>query len=126
MAFNVYHNPKSVTIGATPITGVSSITAGQTFSEIHAAADDDTHESVARHTTARTRGAIALVDPTQAEAAAGLTGSLSFVWTDVKGGSDKTVTIANCSLGDWEAQVGRDAASAATVSFIAESAPQIA
>ena len=126
MAFNVYHNPKSVTIGSTPITGVVSIAAGQSFAEIHAAADDDTHESVARHTTGRTRGVIALVDPTQAEAAAGTTGTLSFVWSDVKGGSDKTVTIQNCSLGDWEAQVGRDAASAATLGFIAESAPQIA
>ena len=126
MAFNVYHNPKSVTIGSTPITGVMSIAAGQSFGEIHAAADDDTHESVARHTTGRTRGTLTLVDPTQAEAAAGSTGTLSFVWSDVKGGSDKTVTIQNCSLGGWEAQVGRDAASAATLSFIAESAPQIA
>ena len=126
MAYNVYHNPTGVTLGGSPITGVVSITVSQSFSEIHAAADDDTHESVARYTTGRTSGVIRLVDPTQAEAASGGTGDLVFTWTDAQGGSDKTVTVANCSAGRWEAEVGRDAASAATLSFIAESAPAIA
>ena len=125
MAFNVYHNPNTVIIGTTAISGVVSIAVSQSFAEIHAAADDDTHESVARHTTGRTRGTITLVDPTEAEAAAGTTGTLSFVWTDVKGGSDKTVTIQNCSIGGWEANVGRDAASVATMTFVAEAAPNI-
>ncbi len=125
MAFNVYHNPKSVQIGSTPITGVTSVTVAQRFGEVHAAADDDTHESVARYTTGRTGGTITLVDPTQAVAAAGSSGTLSFVWQDVKAAADKTVTIADCSIGPWDGVVGRDAASAATLSFIAESAPQV-
>ena len=126
MAYNVYHNPKTVTIGSTSLTGVTSVSTSVGYSEIHAAADDETHESVARYTTGRTSGSITFTDPTQAEAAKGLTGSLSFVWQDVKGGADKTVTIATASIGGYDANVGRDTASSATVPFIAEAEPSIA
>ena len=126
MAFNVYHNPQNVTLGSSSIAGVQSIVVSVRYSEIHAAGDDDTHESVARHTTARTSGTITLLDPTSADAVQGLTGTLSFTWADVKGGSDKTVTVANASIGGYDASVARDAASTVTLPFIAESAPSIA
>jgi hypothetical protein len=119
MAFNVYHNPQSVSIGSTSITGVVSITVAQSFQEIHAAADADAFESVARLTTGRTSGTITLVDPVQAQAVAGATGTLTFTWTNVKGTTNKTVTIANCSIGGWDGTVGRDAASSAKLAFIA-------
>ncbi len=126
MAFNVYHNPKSVALGETSITGVQSVVVSVRYGEIRAAGDDDTHESVARYTTARTSGTITLLDPTSADAVKGSTGTLSFVWQDVKGGTDKTVTIAGCSIGGYDAAVRRDAASAVALPFIAESAPSIA
>ncbi|NQU75032.1 MAG: hypothetical protein HQ546_01815 [Planctomycetes bacterium] len=124
MAYKVYHNPTNVTIGSI-FYGVVSISVSETFGEIHAAADDETHESVARYTTGRTNGTITFVDPTEAERASGTIGTLTFTLTDVKGAADKTVTIANCSLGGWDATVSRDAASSATVPFIAEAAPAI-
>ena len=125
MAFNVYHNPKDVTLDSTPITGVQSVVVSIRYDEVHAAGDADTHESVARYTTARTSGTIVLLDPTSADAVKGQTGTLSFLWQDVKAGSDKTVTISNCSIGGYEATVARDAASRVTLPFIAESAPSI-
>ncbi len=126
MAFSVYHNPTNVAIGGASITGVVSISVSQTYDEIHAAADDDTHESVARYTTGRTSGTVALLDPVQAQAASGGTGALVFTWTDASGAANKTVTINNCSIGGWDGVVRRDAASTATLSFIAEAAPSIA
>ena len=126
MAFNVYHNPSDVALGTTAITGVQSIVVSVRYHEIHAAGDDDTHESVARYTTARTSGMITLLDPASADAVQGQSGTLSFTWKDAKGDDDKTVTIANCSLGGYEATVARDAASTVTLPFIAESAPDIA
>ena len=125
MAFNVYHNPQNVALDSTAITGVQSIVVSVRYGEIHAAGDDDTHESVARHTTARTSGTITLLDPTSADAVMGATGTLSFTWTDVKGSTNKTVTISNASLGGYNATVSRDAASAVSLPFIAESAPSI-
>ncbi len=125
MAFNVYHNPQNVTLGSSPITGVQSIVVSVRYSEIHAAGDDDTHESVARHTTGRTSGTITLLDPVSADGVQGQTGTLSFTWKDVKGSSDKTVTIQNASVGGYDATVARDAASSVTLPFIAESAPSI-
>ena len=125
MAFNTYHNPNTVTIGSVSLTGVVSITVNERYVEIRASADTDTHESVARYGTASTSGTITFVDPTEAESAKGLTGTLSFVWTDVKGATNKTVTIANASIGGYDATVGRDTAANATVPFIAEAAPSI-
>ena len=126
MAFNVYHNPQNVTLGSSSITGVQSIVVSVRYSEVHAAGDDDTHESLARYTTGRTSGTITLLDPVSAEAVQGQTGTLSFTWKDVKGQADKTVTVQNCSIGGYDAAVLRDAASAVTLPFIAESAPDIA
>lgn len=126
MAFNVYHNPQNVSIGSTAITGVQAVAVSVQYQEIHAAGDDDLHESVARYGTGRTRGTITLVDPVSAEAAAGQTGTLSFTLKDVKGQSDKTVTIADAFIGGYEARVSRDAASGVTLPFVAESAPEIA
>jgi hypothetical protein len=125
MAFNVYHNPQNVTLGSSSITGVQSIVVSVRYDEIHAAGDDDAHESVARYTTGRTSGTITLLDPTSADAVQGETGTLSFTWKDVKGSSDKTVTIADCAIGGYDASVSRDAASSVTLPFIAESAPNI-
>lgn len=126
MAFNVYHNPQNVTLGATAVAGVQSIVVSVRYEEIRAAGDADVHESVARYSTARTAGAITLLDPVSAAAVGGLTGTLSFKWKDVKGAADKTVTIANCSMGGYESTVARDRASSATIPFIAEAAPQVA
>jgi imidazole glycerol phosphate synthase subunit HisF len=125
MAFSVYHNPQNVTINSSPITGVQSIVLSVRCAEIHADGDADTHESVARYTTGRTRGVITLLDPTSADSVQGETGTLSFTWKDVKGSGDKTVTVANCSVGGYDATVSRDAASAVSLPFIAESAPVI-
>jgi len=125
MAFNVYHNPKEVTLDSTPITGVQSVVVSVRYDEIHAAGDADAHESVARYTTGRTSGTITLLDPTSADAVKGQTGTLSFTWQDVKASSDKSVTIADCSIGGYDAAVARDAASSVTLPFIAESAPVI-
>ena len=50
-----YDNPQSVTIGSTSITGVQSVSVVVEYAEVHASADDDAHESVARFTTASTR-----------------------------------------------------------------------
>ena len=126
MAFNVYHNPSDVALGSTPITGVQSIVVSVRYHEIHAAGDDDTHESVARYATGRTSGVITLLDPTAADAVAGQSGTLSFTWKDVKGAADKTVTITDCSIGGYDATVSRDAVSTVALPFIAESAPDIA
>jgi hypothetical protein len=125
VSYSVFHNPKNVSIGGVPLTGVVAIVVSQSYAELHAAADGDAHESVARYTTGRTGGAIRLVDPVQAAAAAGAAGTLSFTWTDARGVADRTVTIEGCSLGGYEAAVSRDAVSAATVPFIAESAPVV-
>jgi hypothetical protein len=124
MSFTVFHNPKNVSInsgGPVALTGVVSITCGTQFAEIHASADDDVTESVARCSTGRTSGVITFVDPVHAASAKGLSGTLTFQWTDVKGLADKTVTVTGCSLGGYEATVRRDEASSASVPFIARS-----
>lgn len=125
MAFNVYHNPQNVSLAGTSITGVQSIVVSVRYGEIHAAGDDDAHESVARYATGRTSGTITLLDPVSADAVEGQSGTLSFTWKDVKGGTDKTVTIGNASVGGYSATVSRDAASNVTLPFVAESAPSI-
>ncbi len=125
MAFDTYHNPKTLAIGSN-FFGVVSISVGTQYSEIHASADADAHESVARHGTARTSGTITFVDPAEALAAANHQGTMTFVWTDAKGSADITVTITNCSTGGYDTTVSRDSAASASLSFIAESAPTIA
>ena len=125
MAYNVYHNPQSVTIGGTAIPGVRAIRVAVRYGELHAAGDDDTHESVARHTVASTRGVVEGVDPVAADDVQGKTGTLSFVWINAKTGAPKTVTIADCSMGGCEARVSRDAASAVSIPFVAAGAPSI-
>jgi len=125
MSFSVYHNPQNVRLGGTAVMGVQSIVISTRYVEIHAAGDGDTHESVARYATARTAGAITLLDPVSARAVSGAAGTLTFTWKDVKGLADKTVTIANCSLGCYEATVARDHASHVTLPFIAESNPLV-
>ena len=62
---------------------------------------------------------------TMADAVKGQTGTLSFTWKDVKGLADKSVSIADCSVGGYDAAVSRDAASTVTLPFIAESTPDI-
>jgi hypothetical protein len=125
MAFNVYHDPANVTIGQTPIAGVESIIVSVRRQEFHAAGDGEMHESVARFTAGRTSGAITLLDPAGAAAAAGRAGTLSFTWTDTKDQADKTVTIAGASIGGYDATVARNAASSVTLPFIAETAPVV-
>jgi hypothetical protein len=122
MSYNVYHNPKNVMLGTTPITGVVAVAVSQAYGELHAAADTDVHESVAVHTTGRTTGTIALLDPVQAQAVGGLSGTLTFVWTNAAGANDKTVTITGCSMAGWDGQVGRDQASRAVLKFVAAKA----
>ncbi len=125
MAFHVYHDPKNVAIGQTPIAGVESIVVSVRRQEFHAAGDGEMHESVARFTAGRTSGVIALLDPAAA-VAAGRAGTLSFTWTDIKAQADKTVTIAGASIGGYDATVARNAASAVMLPFIAETAPTVA
>ena len=119
--YEVYHNPTSVTIGSTSVTGVQSITISQPRSEIHSAGDADTHESVAVYSTVRTTGTIILADPFQADSIAGSSGTLSFTWTDVRGSTNKVVTVSDCQLGGWSSEVARNDASVAVVPFIAAS-----
>ena len=121
MAFDVYDNPDDFTIGS-QFFGVVNVQVGENAAEIHASADDDTHESVARYGTRRTAGSITFVDPGEAARARGATGTMSFVWTDVKKSTNVTVTMENASIGGFNATVGRDTASSATIPFIAESA----
>jgi hypothetical protein len=121
MSYNVYHNPKNVMLGSTAITGVVSVAVSQTYGELHAAADSDVHESLAVRTTGRTTGTLGLLDPVQAQALAGSSGTLSFVWSNAAGGTstDKTVTITGCAFAGWNGQVSREQASRAVLSFIA-------
>ena len=121
MAYNVYHNPKNVTMGGTAVTGVVAVAVSQTYGELHASADSDVHESLAVRTTGRTTGLITLLDPVQAQALGGASGTLSFVWSNAAGGSgtDKTVTITGCAITGWEGQVGRDQASRTALKFVA-------
>jgi hypothetical protein len=126
MAFNVYHDPRNVTIGQAAIAGVESIIVSVRRQEFHAAGDGEMHESVARFTAGRTSGTITLVDPAGAAAVAGRAGTLSFTWKDVKAQADKTVTIAGASIGGYDATVARNAASSVTLPFIAEAAPIVA
>ena len=126
MAYNVYDNPTVTSLGSnTSITGVVSISVNVSYGEIHAAADDETHEGVARYTTGRTSGTIALLDPVVADTLKDSTGTLTFTYNEVKGGTDKTVTIANCTAGGYSSTVARDSASTISVPFIAEALPSI-
>ena len=122
MAYNVYDNPSGVTIGSTSLTGVVSIAVQETYREVHAAADTDTHEAVARYATGSTDGVITFLDPVQAELAKDMTGTLTFTAHHVNGTTDIDGTIANCSMGGFDANAARDSASNATVPFVAESA----
>jgi len=126
MAYNVYHDPRDVMIGSTPISGVESIVVSVRHREFRAVGDGHMHESVARFTSRRTSGAITLADPASAAAAAGLVGELSFTWTDAKAQADKAVTIAGASIGGYDATVARAAAGIATLPFVAEAAPVVA
>ena len=123
MAFQVFHDPQDVQIGSIALTGVVTISTTSTFAEIHASADDDTVESVARFATERTGGTISFVDPVEAASARGVSGTLTWTWEDVKtGGTDKTGTIENTTIVSDTETVSRDAPASATVTFIAESA----
>ncbi len=126
MAYNVYHDPGNVMIDSTPIVGVESIVVSVRHKEFRAVGDGEMHESVARFTAGRTSGAITLIDPAGAAAAANLTGELSFTWADAKAQADKTVTIAGISIGGYDATAAREAAGSATLPFIAETAPVVA
>lgn len=126
MAFNVYHNPTTVLIGSTSITGVQSITVNVSYAEIHAAGDSDAHESVARFGTGRTSGTITLLDPTSASAVKDISGTLSFVFVDVKAATNKTFTVTSASIGGYTATAGRDSPSNCSLSWIAEALPSIA
>ena len=125
MAFNTYNNPFDVVMDGNSLTGVVAVTIGVSAAEVHAAADDDAHESVARGATKRVSGSISFVDPTQAAAARGLNGTLVFKINEVKGGTDKTYTTANVATGGSTSNVARDAASGGTIPFIAEALPVI-
>ena len=122
MAFDVYDNPDNFTVGS-QFFGVVSISVSTTKAEIHASADDDTHETVARYGTGRTGGTITFVDPGEAERAKAATGTMTFTFTDVKASTNISVSISNASIGGHSATVSRDVASTATVPFIAEAAP---
>ncbi len=126
MAYTVYHDPRDVKIGETPIAGVESIAVSVRRKEFRAVGDGEMHESVARFTSGQTGGAIVLADQAAAVAAAGLAGELSFTWTDTKNQSDKTVTIAGASIGGYDATAARNAAAGAKLEFIAEAAPVVA
>ncbi len=125
MSFAVYHNPHDVKIGDVLLSNVQSIVVSVRYHEIRADDTCDPNISVpVRY--GRTAGAITLLEPVSAAAVAGLTGTLSFKWKDVKGATDKTVTIANCSMGGYESPVKFPViASSATISFVAEAAPEI-
>lgn len=125
MAFNVYHDPRNVTIGQAAIAGVESIVVSIRCQEFCAHGDGEMHESVARFTAGRTSGAITLLDPAGAAEVAGRAGTLSFTWKDTKAQADKTVTIAGAYIGGYDATVARNAASSVTLPFIAETAPMV-
>lgn len=125
MSYHVYHNPRAVSIGDTPIGGVESVAWRTVREEILATGDDDARASVVGYGPETVRGTIRFLDPDSAAAAAGKTGTLSLVLAGMQGGADKTVSVGNCALGGYEARVARGEASACTLPFVAGDAPVI-
>ena len=121
----VYHNPNTVSINAVALTGVVAISVDVNLAEIHASADDDTVEAVARYGLQSTGGQIQFIDAKEAESADGLAGTLLATLVDPKGGGNKTLTIANVAVTGFSIGIVMNAAPGCTVGFIAESAPAI-
>jgi len=122
ISYQTFKNVKTVTIGSTPMYGVQSVTVSKDRAVIQAAGDGDTYVPIARAGTCAVSGSIATVDPTDADSWDGLAGTLSFVYTDAQGTTDKTVTIVGVSITSVNQGVSRDAPSSGSVSFVAESA----
>ena len=125
MAWNTYHNPHTVKLGTTAITGVIAISWDTSYATIQGAADDDTHQSLARNGTASTSGTITLADPVSASAVAGSQGTLTATLVDVKGTTNKSFSCENVSIGSVSNNVSRDSAASVTLSWIAEAAPTL-
>jgi len=121
ISYQVFKNVSSVTLGGTAVYGVQSIRVTKKRAEIHASGDADVYEPIAEVGAAGVSGTITTLDPTDAEALDGVSGTLSFVWKDAKGSTDKTVTIANVVVTGIANSVAHDSASSASVSFIASS-----
>ena len=119
--YQVFKNVSNVTLGSTAVYGVQSITLAKKRAEIHASGDADAYESVAEAGTCRVSGTIVTLDPTDADAMDGLSGTLSFTWKDAKGAADKTVTVSNVVVTAVHNNVSHDSPSSASVSFIASS-----
>ena len=122
ISYQTFKNVSAVTIGSLSVYGVTSITVEKTWAEIHASGDADTYEPIADVGTCSVRGTINTVDPTDADEADGVTGSLGATYKDAKGGADKTLAIAGVSVTGANQTVTKDQPSGGTISFIAASA----
>jgi hypothetical protein len=115
-------NPHSVQIGSYAVTDVLSIDWGEDRAPINARADDDVYDTIAEFGGATVTGSVSFRDPVQAQSFANRTATLSCGFKGMGGGSDRTLTITNCSTGGARHLVGRDAAANAVVPFTARSA----
>jgi len=120
-AYKVFVNVESVVLGSTSLVGVQEISYNKTWTEIHASADADTHETVAEGGVCSVRGTIAFTAPNMAEDIDGESGTLSFTVKSGAGLADETVTITGVTITGSGGSVRHRAASAGTVSFIARS-----
>lgn len=119
--YQVFKNVSNVTLAGTALYGVQAVRVVKKRPEIHASGDADVFEPIAEVGSASVSGTIVTLDPAGAEALDGLSGTLSFVWKDAKGAADKTVTISNVIVTGVSNSVAHDAASSASVAFIASS-----
>lgn len=122
LSYQVFKNVTTVTLGETVFYGCTGVTVNRSAPEIHASADADVYEGTATIGTITCGGTITGLDPNIADTFVGLTGSLSFVWKDSQGTTDKTVTIVGVTIAGVDQTASHDASSGATLRFVAESA----
>ena len=122
ISYQVFSDVSDVELAGAAVSGVQSIAVIRRGAEIRAAGDEDVYESVARAGPAGLSGTIELADIAQAEALGDAAGTLTFVWRNARGQTDRTVTVAGVSITGVELSAGHQQASKASVSFVAESA----
>lgn len=116
-----YHDPRNVSLGGAPLSGVLEIRYGTESEPVAAGGDGQTHASVVVGGHAVCRGEIAFRDPVQARAAAGRSGVLTATLKGLAGAADKTLTVRGVRVVGDQAAVRRAAATAAAVRFVAAS-----
>jgi len=116
-----YFNVKSLSVGSTSLTGVTGISWSHARPEVVGSSDGATYADVAGFGTAIVRGSISFLNPTQADAADSLTGTLTATLQGIGSAADKTLVITDVVMGGDDNNVTRDAVAGSTVPFIVES-----